>query len=86
MYKRQAVVLADSLNRKIYRKKLAEKTKCSLDSMGLQHGFRAGAVLVVAGVMPIDLLANERKIVFQRKKEVDGVAASRDARSQIFKL
>ena len=34
-------------------------------------------VLVVAGVMPIDRLAKERKIVFQRKREVSGEAAHR---------
>lgn len=60
----EAEVWPDSLNRKIYGKKLTQIQN------GVLSGFPVSksAILVVAGVMPIDLLAKERNIFFQRKK------------------
>ena len=38
------------------------------------------AVLVIAGVMPIDLMARERKQAYQRKPELGNIAAASEAR------
>lgn len=78
-------VWADSLNRKTYRKKLGQIQKRS--ALRVASAYRTvsePAVLVVAGVMPIDLLAKERKIAYQRKMEIGGETARREARNQMM--
>ena len=72
-------VWADSLNRKISRKKLAQVQRRSGHRFASAYRTVSEPVVpVVAAVMLIDLLANERKIVFQRKK-VGGETAHREA-------
>ena len=68
-------VWTDFLNHKIYRKKLAQvQRRSALRVSSAYRTISELAVLIVAGMVPIDLLAKERKMVFQRKKEVGGEA------------
>ena len=40
------------------------------------------AVLVIAGIIPIDLLAQERKLIYKRKGQVDTVQTHKKARAR----
>ena len=46
----------------------------------------APAVLVIAGIIPIDLLAIERKVVFERQPDIEKIQAKRQARTHSMEL
>lgn len=78
-----AEVWADSLNKEMYRKRLAQvQRQGALRVASAYRTVSEPAILVIAGVIPIDLLAKERKTVFLRKSEVGRKIASQEERSR----
>ena len=77
-----AEIWADALNMEKYRQRMASvQRKGALRvTCSLPHGVSESATLVVGRIIPIDLLARERKFVFTRKAEVDKATAKREAR------
>ena len=73
-------IWADALKKKKFRNKIGEvqyrgalKVACSF------HTVSEPAALVIAGVMPIDLLTLEKKSIFARTRELDKPTAKKEA-------
>lgn len=76
-----AEVWADSLNKEMYRKRLAQvQRRGALRVASAYRTVSEAAVLVIAGCIPIELLAMERKAVYERKTMVGKKIASREER------
>jgi len=74
-------VWADALKKECYRKQMgAVQRRAALRISSAYRTVSEPAALVVAGVVPIDLLAQERKTVFYTKSELGAEEASRVAR------
>lgn len=75
-------VWADALSKEMYRKKLAQvQRRAALRVVSAYRTVSEPAVLVVAGVIPVALLAQERKRLYIRKRRTGevGTANERDA-------
>ena len=82
-----AEVWADALRIEKYRKRIAgvqrlgaQRVVCSY------HTVSEPAVMVIAGIIPIDLLAWERKEIFHKKKEVGKETAKKEGRIHTTEL
>ena len=76
-----AEIWADALNIEKYRKRMASvQRKGALRVTCSYRTVSVSATLVMGGIIPIDLLARERKLVFTRKAEVNKATAKREAR------
>ena len=82
-----AEIWADALKFKKYRERMAGvqyrgalRVACSYRTVS------APAVLVIAGIIPIDLLAIERKVIFERQPDIEKIEAKRQARTRSMEL
>ncbi|XP_035724081.1 uncharacterized protein LOC118442502 [Vespa mandarinia] len=81
-----AEVWAETLRKQKYRKRIAAVQRRGDHQIACSYRkVSEPAVLVVAGVIPIDLLAQERKFVYQQRCILGKERASRLARSIIIK-
>ena len=63
-----AEIWADALNVAKYRRRIASvQRRCALRVVCAYRTVSEAAVLVIAGVIPIDLMAKERKAIYERK-------------------
>jgi hypothetical protein len=77
-----AEVWADSMHKQMYRKRLLQVQRRS--ALRVASGYRTvseAAILVIAGCIPIHLVAQERKAIYHRKREVGRKVASVEERS-----
>lgn len=82
-----AEIWADSLKIGKYRKQMAAVQRCG--ALRITSAYRTvsePAALVLAGVIPIDLLAQERKLVYHTKANLGKTEARTAAREQAFQL
>lgn len=78
-----AEVWADALRKKTYRKKMEQvHRKGALRITSAYRTTSQDAALVIAGVIPIDLLAQERKLVYQSRSELGTERAKSEARDR----
>jgi len=78
-----AEIWADSLSKKKYRTRLAQvQRRAALRVASAYRTVSEPAVLVIAGVIPISLLARERKAVYLRKSEGDKEAIKVEERAR----
>lgn len=78
-----AEIWADALRKEKYRKRMASvQRRGALRVACAYRTVSEPAVLVIAGVTPISLLANERKRIFERKRVVGKAQASIEARAR----
>lgn len=76
-----AEIWADALKVKKYRKRMiAVQARGAHRIASAYRTVSYEAVLVIAGVIPIDLLANERKRIYERSREVGREKAAAEAR------
>lgn len=76
-----AEVWADSLKKEMYRKRLSQvQRRGALRVASAYRTVSEAAILVIAGCIPIHLLAKERKAIFLRKAEVGREIASMEER------
>lgn len=67
-----AEIWADALSKEIYSKRLAQvQRRVALRVASAYRTVSHPAVLVIAGVIPIDILAQERSAIYRRKLETD---------------
>lgn len=79
-------IWADALRQERYRKQMASiQRRGALRVASSYRTVSEPAVLVVAGVVPIDLLAQERKHTYKRKEEVGRKAAAAEARDRTMR-
>lgn len=82
-----AEVWADAMDKEKYRRRLARVQRvCALRVASAYRTVSEPAVLVIAGVIPVALLAKERKAVYHRKAEVGKAMASRDERARTLEI
>lgn len=82
-----AEVWADALNKELYRKRLAQvQRRAALRVTSAYRTVSEPAVLVVAGIVPIALLAQERKRAYIRKRQTgeDGPSDERDTTLNVW--
>lgn len=78
-----AEVWADSLKKEIYRKRLAQvQRRAAMRVAAAYRTVSEAAVLVIAGCIPVELLAAERKSIYDKKAENGGARARADERSR----
>ena len=66
-----AKMWADALNRKVYRKRLSQvQRRGPLRVVSAYRTVSEAAVMVIAGVIPINVYAKERRAVHLKKNEV----------------
>uniref|UniRef100_A0A1B6J232 Reverse transcriptase zinc-binding domain-containing protein n=1 Tax=Homalodisca liturata TaxID=320908 RepID=A0A1B6J232_9HEMI len=80
-----AEVWADALTKECYRLRLARvQRQVALRVCSAYRTVSEPAVLVVAGVIPVKLLAGERKAIYQRQGEIGKDAARSEERARTF--
>lgn len=80
-------IWADALKQEKYRKQMsAVQRRGALRVVSSYRTVSEPAVLVVAGVMPIDLLAAEKKHIYERKEEVGKETATVEAKALTMQL
>lgn len=76
-----AEVWAEALNKESYKKRLCQvQRRAALRVASAYRTVSEPAALVIAGVIPIDLLARERRAIYLRKAETDKTAVRREER------
>ena len=76
-----AEVWSGALTKRVNRQRLARvQRRGALRVASAYRTVSESAVLVIAGVIPIALLAEERRRIFLRRNEPDGAVAARDER------
>lgn len=76
-----AEVWAEALDKRTYKKRLCQvQRRGALRVASAYRTVSEPAVLVIAGVIPIDLLAKERRAIYLKKPEIGKKAASREER------
>ena len=77
-----AEIWADALSVQKYRKRMVAVQRSEAMRVACSYRTVSGpVVLVVAGMIPIDLLAKERKTIFKRKSEMGKESARVEARA-----
>ncbi|XP_033212123.1 uncharacterized protein LOC117169727 [Belonocnema kinseyi] len=77
-----AEIWVDALKKKTYRRRLAAvQQKGALRIAFSYRALSEPAIIVIAGVLPIDLMAQEKKLVFERTPEVGKHIAKAEARA-----
>ena len=80
-----AEVWADALNIEFYRIRIARvQRQAALRVCSAYRTVSEPAVLVIAGVIPVKLLAGERKAIYQRQGEIGKDAARAEERSRTY--
>lgn len=75
-----AEIFADVLSKEYRRKPLLDvQINGALGIASCYRTVSADATLIIAGVIPIDLLAIERKLIYTRKHETDKKKMKREA-------
>lgn len=78
-----AEVWADALRRHMYRRRLVQVQRTA--ALRVASAYRTvsePAVMVIAGVIPVTLLARERRAIYLRKAEVAGVNVAKEERTR----
>lgn len=76
-----AEIWADSLEKEMYRKRLSQvQRRSALRVASAYRTVSEAAILVIAGCIPIHLLAKERKAIYTRKSEIGRKTASLEER------
>ncbi|XP_054281151.1 uncharacterized protein LOC128998818 [Macrosteles quadrilineatus] len=79
-------VWADALNKEAYRLRLARvQRQAAVRVASAYRTVSEPAVLVIAGVIPVKLLAAERKAIYQRQGYIGKDAARTEERSRTFR-
>ncbi|XP_054283430.1 uncharacterized protein LOC129000490 [Macrosteles quadrilineatus] len=77
----------DALNKEAYRVRLARvQRQAALRVPSAYRTVSEPAVLVIAGVIPVKLLAAERKAIYQRQGYIGKDAARTEERSRTFQM
>lgn len=78
-----AEVWAETLTKESYRRRLAQvQRRAAIRVASAYRTVSEPAVLIIAGVAPIELLARERKAVYERKAEVGKELATIEAKAR----
>ncbi|XP_046687122.1 uncharacterized protein LOC124372755, partial [Homalodisca vitripennis] len=81
-----AEVWPDALNKEVYRIRLARvQRQAALRVASAYRTVSEPAVLVIAGVIPVKLLAEERKAIYQRKGEIGKERATSKERTRTYR-
>jgi hypothetical protein len=82
-----AEIWADSLEKDMYRKRLSQvQRRSALRVASAYRTVSEAAILVIAGCIPIHLLAKERKAIYTRKSETSRKTASLEERCRTLEI
>ena len=80
-----AEIWADALNIEAYRMRLARvQRQAALRVASAYRTVSEPAVLVIAGVIPVKLLAGERKAIYRRQDEIGKDTAKKEERTGTY--